>query len=111
MSQLTTALRRELLEEAFVRAHAAHDASRRSSTASLQPESRQSAQQLAYDTGLTRLTLQARARESRSWETSRDRIRAEVGHLRTVVKSPHARRTAAAIERELNALDRRLAGP
>ena len=56
------------------------------------------------------LTLQARARESRSWETSRDRIRAEVGHLRTVVKSPHARRTAAAIERELNALDRRLAG-
>src|SRR5204863_127079 len=57
------------------------------------------------------LTLQSRARQSHSWETSRDRIRAEVGHLRAVVKSPHARRTAAAIERELAALDRRLPAP
>ena len=60
-SRLTPALRRELLDEAFMRAYAAHDPSRRSSTASLQPESRQSAQRLAYETGLTRLTLQARA--------------------------------------------------
>ena len=58
---LTPAVRRDLLDEAFMRAYAAYDASRRSSTASLQPESRQSAQRFAYDSGLTRLTLQARA--------------------------------------------------
>jgi hypothetical protein len=58
---LTPASRRELLDEAFMRAYSAHDASRRSSTASLQPESRQSAERFAYDSGLTRLTLQARA--------------------------------------------------
>jgi hypothetical protein len=60
-SQLSPAIRRELLDEAFMRAFAAHDPYRRSTTVSLQPESRQSAQRLAYDTGLTRLTLQVRA--------------------------------------------------
>jgi hypothetical protein len=61
LSRLSPAIRRELLEEAFMRAYAAHEDYRRSTTTSLQPESRQSAQRLAFDTGLTRLTLQARA--------------------------------------------------
>jgi hypothetical protein len=60
-SRLTPAMRRELLDEAFMRAYGAYDGYRRSTTASLQPESRQSAQRLAHDTGLTRLTLQVRA--------------------------------------------------
>jgi hypothetical protein len=60
-SQVTTSMRRELLNEAFMRAYAAYDDYRRSTTAILRPESRQSALRLAYDTGLTRLTLQARA--------------------------------------------------
>ncbi len=54
-------LRRDLLDEAFMRAYGAYDDHRLSTTAPLQPESRQSAQRLAYDTGLTRLTLQVRA--------------------------------------------------
>jgi len=58
---LAAALRRDLLDEAFMRAYATHDVSRRSSMTSLQPESRQSARQFAYDSGLTRVTLQARA--------------------------------------------------
>ena len=58
---LTPALQRDLLDEAFMRAYATPDVSRRSSMTSLQPESRQSARQFAYDSGLTRLTLQARA--------------------------------------------------
>jgi hypothetical protein len=58
---LTAAARRNLLDEAFMLAYATHDASRRSSTGPLQPESRQSAQRFAYDSGLTRLTLQSRA--------------------------------------------------
>jgi hypothetical protein len=60
-SRLTDAMRRELLDEAFMRAYAVYDDYRRSTTALLRPESRQSAQRLAYDTGLTRLTLQVRA--------------------------------------------------
>src|SRR6266513_1823460 len=60
-SRLSPAIQRELLEEAFMRAYAAPADYRRSTTMSLRPESRQTAQQLAYDTGLTRLTLQVRA--------------------------------------------------
>jgi hypothetical protein len=60
-SRLTKEMRHELLDEAFMRAYAVYDDHRRSTTAILRPESRQSAQRLAYDTGLTRLTLQVRA--------------------------------------------------
>jgi hypothetical protein len=60
-SQVTATMRRELLNEAFMGAYAAYDDYRRSTTAILRPESRQSALRQAYDTGLTRLTLQARA--------------------------------------------------
>lgn len=60
-SRASNQLRRDLLDEAFMRAYGAYDDHRRSTTAPLQPESRQSAERLAYDTGLTRLTLQVRA--------------------------------------------------
>jgi hypothetical protein len=60
-SRITPASRRDLLEEAYMRAYATYDDHRRSTTGSLQPESRQSAQRSAYDSGLTRLTLQIRA--------------------------------------------------
>src|SRR5439155_13797902 len=69
-SRLSPAIRRELLEEAFMRAYAAPADYRRSTTMSLRPDSRQSAQQLAYDTGLTRLTLQARTSQMMAFTDS-----------------------------------------
>jgi hypothetical protein len=59
--RITRSLRRELLEEAFMRAYGAQEAYRRSSTLIIPPDSRQGAQQFAYDTGLTRVSLQVRA--------------------------------------------------
>lgn len=42
------------------------------------------------------------------WMTSRARILAELEHLATHLKSPHVRRSARAIEREVESLDRKL---
>jgi hypothetical protein len=53
--------RRELLEEAFLRAYGAQDQYRRAATQPLPPDSRQGANQLAYTTSLTRVSLQSRA--------------------------------------------------
>jgi hypothetical protein len=58
---VTPTLRRELLEEAFLRAYGAQEAYRRSSTLIIPPDTRQGSQQFAYDTGLTRVSLQLRA--------------------------------------------------
>lgn len=54
------------------------------------------------------LTARARARELQTWATSRDRLLADVEHLRTHVRSPHVARAARALEREIAALDRKL---
>jgi hypothetical protein len=56
----TGALRREMLDEAFARAYAAPAAYRRASTQHVPPDTRQGAQQLAYATSLTRVSLQVR---------------------------------------------------
>ena len=55
------AWRRELLDEAYMRAYAAQEQYRRSSTQAIPPDSRQGAQYLAYATSLTRVSLQVRA--------------------------------------------------
>jgi hypothetical protein len=53
--------RRELLDEAFMRAYGVRDSYRRGSTQPIPPDSRQGAQLLAYTTSLTRVSLQVRA--------------------------------------------------
>jgi hypothetical protein len=53
--------RRDLLDLAFMRAYGVRELHRRNSTAPIPPESRQGAQQLAFATSLTRLSLQVRA--------------------------------------------------
>lgn len=55
------AWRREILDEAFLRAYGAQDPYRRSATQPMPPDSRQGAQLLASDTSLTRVSLQVRA--------------------------------------------------
>jgi hypothetical protein len=59
--RITPSSRRELLEDAFNRAYGAQESYRRSSGLLIPPDSRQGAQLLAYDTGLTRISLQVRA--------------------------------------------------
>jgi hypothetical protein len=59
--RITRSLRRELLEGAFMRAYGAQEAYRRSSSLIIPPDTRQGSQQFAYDTGLTRVSLQLRA--------------------------------------------------
>ena len=53
--------RRELLDEAYLRAYGAQEQYKRSSTLGIPPDSRQGAQILAYTAPLTRVTLQVRA--------------------------------------------------
>jgi len=53
--------RRELLNDAFLRAYGAQDQYRRSSTLGVPPDSKQGAQILAYTAPLTRVSLQVRA--------------------------------------------------
>ena len=55
--------RRELLDTAYMRAYAAPEQHRRSTTQQIPPDSRQGAQLFAYATALTRVTLQVRAVE------------------------------------------------
>jgi hypothetical protein len=55
--------RRELLDEAYMRAYSAPEQYRRASTRQIPADSRQGAQVFAYATALTRLTLQVRAVE------------------------------------------------
>jgi hypothetical protein len=55
------AWRRELLDQAFIRAYGASEQYRRTSTQPIPPESRQGAQVFAYATALSRVTLQVRA--------------------------------------------------
>jgi hypothetical protein len=55
------AWRRELLDEAFMRAYGVREQYRRGSTQPLPPDTRQGAQELAYLTSLTRVSLQVRA--------------------------------------------------
>ena len=55
------AWRRELLDEAYMRAYGAQEQYRRSSTQAIPPDSRQGAQNLGYTTSLTRVSLQVRA--------------------------------------------------
>lgn len=57
------------------------------------------------------ITQQAADRELQAWQTSRGRLLAEIDHLRQHLCSPHVQRAARAWEREIQALDRRLAGP
>ena len=54
------AWRRELLDEAFMRAYGAQEQYRRSSGQPIPPDSRQGAQFLAFATALTRVSLQVR---------------------------------------------------
>jgi hypothetical protein len=55
--------RRELLDTAYMRAYAAPEQNRRSTTQQIPADSRQGAQLFAYATALTRVTLQVRAVE------------------------------------------------
>jgi hypothetical protein len=48
--------------------------------------------------------------ELRAWRVVRERIGAELETLCSQVHSPHVKRTARLVERELEALERRLAG-
>lgn len=56
-----TAWQRELLDDAFMRAYGAQEQYRRSTTRPLPPDSRQGADRLAYNTTITRVSLQIRA--------------------------------------------------
>jgi len=60
-SQIDTSTRRELLEEAFMRAYAARDDHRLGTVLEIPQDSRQGALRFAYATSLNRLSLQARA--------------------------------------------------
>ena len=53
--------RRELLNDAFMRAYGVREQYRRGSTQPIPPDTRQGAQQLAFTTSLTRVSLQVRA--------------------------------------------------
>src|SRR5262245_48034561 len=53
--------RRELIEEAYLRAYSASDSYRVTATAGATPNNRQGAQVIASDTALTRVSLQTRA--------------------------------------------------
>jgi hypothetical protein len=53
--------RRELLDEAYMRAYGAPEQYRRATTREIPPDSRQGAQAFAYATALTRVSLQIRA--------------------------------------------------
>jgi hypothetical protein len=55
-----------------------------------------------------RLTCAASDRELRVWTVSRGRLLAELEHLCAHVHSPHVTRGARALEREIQALDRKL---
>ena len=61
--KVDTAWRRELLDEAFMRAYGAPEQYRRATTGQVPPDSRQGAQVFAYATALTRVTLQVRVVE------------------------------------------------
>lgn len=54
------------------------------------------------------ITRQAKDRELRTWETSRDRILAEIDHLRAQLHGPHVARGARALERQVKALNDKL---
>lgn len=54
--------------------------------------------------------LELGEREVRAWRTVRRRIEDELDSLRSQVHSPHVKRTARLVERELEALERKLAG-
>ena len=55
------AWRREIVDDAFFRAYGAQEQYRRSTPQPLSPDTRQGANQLAYSTALTRVSLQVRA--------------------------------------------------
>jgi len=63
LPKVDAAWRRELLEDAYMRAYAAPEQYRRATTRQLPADSRQAAQAFAYATALTRVTLQVRAVE------------------------------------------------
>jgi hypothetical protein len=63
LPKVDTEWRRELLDTAYMRAYAAPEQHRRSTTQQLSPDSRQGAQLFANATALTRVTLQVRAVE------------------------------------------------
>lgn len=48
--------------------------------------------------------------ELRAWHTARRRIELEIETLRREVHSPHVKRATRLVERELEALERKLAG-
>lgn len=48
--------------------------------------------------------------ELRAWHVARRRISAELDELRERVHSPHVPRTVRLVERELEALERKLSG-
>lgn len=54
------------------------------------------------------LTRESQDRQLRTWSTSRQRLLAEIDHLHAHVQSPHVDRTARALRREIDALDKRL---
>jgi hypothetical protein len=47
------------------------------------------------------LSWQARQRQRTTWETARDRILADIEHVRAHVRSPHVRRATRALQREV----------
>jgi hypothetical protein len=59
--------RRDLLNEAFMRAYGVREPYRRATTQRIPPDTRQGAQQLAYTAALTRLSLQVRAAQSMAY--------------------------------------------
>ena len=63
LSRVDKEWRRELLDNAYLRAYAAPEQHRRGTTQQITPDSRQGAQIFAYATALTRVTLQVRAVE------------------------------------------------
>jgi hypothetical protein len=56
-----------------------------------------------------RMTRAAQDRQMQTWTVARRRLLDEIEHLRVHVQNPHVDRTARALQREINALDRRLA--
>lgn len=54
------------------------------------------------------ITHRAGQRELRAWDTSRQRLLAELEHLRTHVHNPHVDRHLRALEREITALHNKL---
>jgi hypothetical protein len=63
LSRVDAAWRREMLDEAFIRAYGAPEQYRRATTTPVPPDSRQGALVFAYPTALSRVTLQVRAVE------------------------------------------------